>query len=289
MTARQERYDLGPLADFMAEDILSTPGSQLVDEVAEDCGDPEALASAFDKIVHAERPSRGDSPAGFEILVVDDHVLIREALRGVLKEVKGDATVLEASSCSRAMQVIAEHPDLDLILLDLNLPDRDGFSVLTELGERYPAISVVVLSAQQDRGSVVRALDLGALGFIPKSGQREVMLSALQLVFSGGIYIPPEILSREDPTLPKTAQPRLAPDKARVTPADLGLTGRQLDVLSLMMQGKSNKAICRVLNLAEPTVKNHVTAVLKALKVTNRTEAVIAVGELGWELPPIGQ
>src|SRR5258708_23503276 len=104
--------------------------------------------------------------------MVGDPVLIREALRGVLKEVKGDGTVLEASSYSKAMQIIAEHPDLDLILLDLNLPDRDGFSVLTELRERYPAISVVVLSAQQDRGSVARALDLGAAGFIRKSGQR---------------------------------------------------------------------------------------------------------------------
>jgi DNA-binding NarL/FixJ family response regulator len=224
-----------------------------------------------------------------KILVVDDHALIREALRGVLKELKGDAVVLEASDCRQAMVHIEEQADLGLILLDLNLPDRDGFSVLSELRERYPAISVVVLSGQQDRGSVVKALDLGALGFIPKSGQREVMLGALQLVFSGGIYIPPEILSREDPTLQKSAQMRLAPDKARVTPAELGLTERQLDVLSLMMQGKSNKAICRVLDLAEPTVKNHVTAVLKALKVTNRTEAVIAVGELGWELPPVGK
>jgi DNA-binding NarL/FixJ family response regulator len=106
------------------------------------------------------------------------------------------------------------------------------------------------------------------------------MVSALQLVFAGGIYIPPEILLRtEEPTSKSqsTRQP--------ATPAELGLTGRQLDVLALMMQGKSNKAICRVLNLAEPTVKNHVTAILKALKVTNRTEAVIAVGELGWELP----
>jgi DNA-binding NarL/FixJ family response regulator len=298
MTARQERYDLGPLADFMAEDILSTPGRQLVDEVAEDCGDPEALASAFDKIVHAERPSRGDSPTGLsialgqhnvEILVVDDHVLIREALRGVLKEVKGNATVLEASSCSQAMQVIAAHPNLDLILLDLNLPDRDGFSVLTELGERYPAISVVVLSAQQDRGSVVRALDLGALGFIPKSGQREVMLSALQLVFAGGIYIPPEILVREEPSAQQRDEKPPVANRPTVSPADLGLTERQVDVLSLMMQGKSNKAICRVLNLAEPTVKNHVTAILKALEVSNRTEAVIAAGQLGWKLPPVSK
>jgi DNA-binding NarL/FixJ family response regulator len=221
-----------------------------------------------------------------EILVVDDHVLIREALRGVLREVKNDATVLEASSCSQAMQLLAEHPKVDLILLDLNLPDRDGFSVLAELGERYPAMSVVVLSAQQDRDSVVRALDLGAVGFIPKAGQREVMVSALQLVFAGGTYIPPEILARDQPSARQSAEKRPPANRPSVSPADLGLTDRQVDVLSLMMQGKSNKAICRVLNLAEPTVKNHVTAILKALEVSNRTEAVIAVGGLGWKLPP---
>lgn len=221
-----------------------------------------------------------------EILVVDDHVLIREALRGVLKELSADATVLEASSSRQAMQVIAEHPNLDLILLDLNLPDRDGFSILTELGERYPALSVVVLSGQHDRNSVVRALDLGALGFIPKSGQREVMVSALKLVFAGGIYIPPEILARDEPSAQQRDERQPARNRPSVSPADLGLTDRQVDVLSLMMQGKSNKAICRVLNLAEPTVKNHVTAILKALEVSNRTEAVIAVGELGWKLPP---
>jgi len=224
-----------------------------------------------------------------EILVVDDHVLIREALRGVLKEVRADATVFEASSCDQAMRVIALHPGLDLILLDLNLPDRDGFSALVELGESYPAISVVVLSALNDRGSVTRALELGALGFIPKSGQREVMIGALQLVLAGGIYIPPEILARDEPPPRQRDEERPVAKRPTVSPADLGLTDRQVDVLSLMMQGKSNKAICRVLNLAEPTVKNHVTAILKALEVSNRTEAVIAVGELGWKLSPISK
>jgi DNA-binding NarL/FixJ family response regulator len=222
-----------------------------------------------------------------KILVVDDHALIRDALRGVLKEVKPDADVLEASDCRQAMALVADHiDDLSLVLLDLNLPDRDGFSVLAELRERYPAISVVVLSGQQDRSSVVKALDLGALGYIPKSGQRKVMLTALQLVFEGGIYIPPEILSRDAPT---AVQHPPGSERPHASPADLGLTGRQLDVLALMMEGKSNKAICRVLDLAEPTVKNHVTAILKALKVTNRTEAVIAVRELGWELPPLAK
>src|SRR5262245_10001200 len=145
-----------------------------------------------------------------KILVVDDHVLIRDALRGVLTELKPGAAVLEASDSRQATALIAEHADLGLILLDLNLPDRDGFSLLAELRSEHPAISVVVLSGQQDRSSVVKALDLGALGFIPKSGQREVMVSALQLVFAGGIYIPPEILTRaEGPAAP--ARPRATP------------------------------------------------------------------------------
>jgi DNA-binding NarL/FixJ family response regulator len=224
-----------------------------------------------------------------KILVVDDHVLIRDALRGVLKELKGEADVLEASDCRQAMALIADNADeLGLILLDLNLPDRDGYSALTEVRERYPAISVVVLSGQHDRASVEKAFDLGALGFIPKSGQREVMLRAIELVFAGGKYIPPEILSHDGLT---TLPPDKPPGGGRppASPSDLGLTERQIDVLALMMQGKSNKAICRVLDLAEPTVKNHVTAILKALKVTNRTEAVIAVRELGWDLTNRGK
>ncbi|HEY2231334.1 MAG TPA: response regulator transcription factor [Xanthobacteraceae bacterium] len=219
-----------------------------------------------------------------KILAVDDHVLIREALRGVVKELKDDATFLEASDCRQAMQLIGEHPDIGLILLDLSLPDRDGLAMLVELREQYPAISVVVLSAQQDRQSVVNALELGALGFIPKSAPREVMLKALQLVFAGGIYIPPEILGRGEPMASQAA-----PKPPRVSPADIGLTERQVEVLALMMQGKSNKAICRVLDLAEPTVKNHTSAILKALKVSNRTEAVIAVIKLGLELPPVAE
>jgi len=230
--------------------------------------------------------TEGARRRGMKILLVDDHVLIREALRGVLNELKGEATVVEASDWSQAIREIDQDADIDLILLDLTLPDRDGFEILAELRERYPAISVVVLSAQHDRDSVARALDLGALGFIPKSAQREVMLSAFNLIFSGGMYIPPEILVRQELA---PAQSAAAPARSGrlVSAADLGLTERQMEVLALMMQGRSNKVICRVLDLAEPTVKNHVSAILKALKVTNRTEAVIAAGALGFT-PPQG-
>ena len=113
------------------------------------------------------RPERGQAArkCSIKILVVDAHFLIREALRDCLKTLNRDATVLEAVNGHQAMQVISEHNDIRLIVLELNLPDRDGFSVLGELRERHPTISVVVLSARQDRDSVARALDLGALGF----------------------------------------------------------------------------------------------------------------------------
>src|SRR5262249_54639880 len=220
-----------------------------------------------------------------KILIIDDHFLIREAFRGVLLELNSDAIIVEASDSTQAVRLIAEQSDITTILLDLNLPDRDGFSVLDKLLEYHPAAVVVVLSEQYDRETVLRALDHGAAGFIAKSEQRQTILNALQLVFAGGIHVPREIFLRENssPSGPNSAH--IAADIRPMSPADAGLTGRQLDVLELMMHGNSNKAICRALDLAEPTVKNHVTAILKALKVTNRTKAVIKVGRLGWQLP----
>ena len=217
-----------------------------------------------------------------KILVIDDHVLIRQAMQGVIRKLRRDAVVLDAASCAQAIQVIASHPDIGLILLDLTLPDRDGFSVLAELRERLPAVSIVVLSAVQDPVNVMKALDLGARGYIPKSAQSDVILNALRLVISGGTYVPPEILAGGE--LPRAMQRQLTSDRSQPSPADLGLTDRQLQVLALIMQGRNNKAICRALDLAEPTVKNHVTAILKALQVSSRTEAVIAANNFGWRL-----
>jgi DNA-binding NarL/FixJ family response regulator len=217
-----------------------------------------------------------------KILLIDDHSLIRDALRGVINELIVDAAVLEASNCNQANQLIQQNPDLRLILLDLNLPDRDGFAFLTELRSSHAPISLVVLSGFHERKNVMRALELGALGFIPKSSPREVMVNALRLVLSGGIYIPPEALPLMEKAVAKPSLSR------PMSPAAAGLTERQLEVVALMMQGKSNKTIARVLHVAEPTVKHHVTAILKALNVANRTEAVIAVGALGWDLPQVG-
>jgi len=215
-----------------------------------------------------------------KVLIVDDHALIREALHAVLKQVKREATIFEASNGDQAMHIVEENPDISLILLDVNLPDRDGFSVLRELRDRYATIAIIIISSSNDQDAVKRAFKLGALGFITKTTAREVMLNAIELVFSGGIYIPSEIL--EESTAPQLAN-KLA---TRESPKDLGLTDRQIEVLALLMKGKSNKSIAKTLNMAVPTVKNHITVVLKALSVTSRTEAVIKAGEMGWELLP---
>src|SRR5215510_14594389 len=163
-----------------------------------------------------------------KFLVVDDHALIREAMRGVLKELCVDAIVLDAASAGKAADVIGQHPDIALILLDLQLPDRDGVEMLRELRERHPAISVVMLSAFSDRDNVVKALDNGALGFIPKTDSRDVLLGALRLILAGGTYLPPGVLARGQ----AAAAAGRSPPQKRLSPPELGLTERQVEVLA---------------------------------------------------------
>jgi DNA-binding NarL/FixJ family response regulator len=216
-----------------------------------------------------------------KVLIVDDHALIRDALSRVLAGLASDMTVLEATDPRLALETIERQPDLDLVLLDLTLPGMHGLSVLQTLRQRHPAISVVVISATSDRDSVKRALDHGALGFIPKSSSNDVLRSALRLVLAGGIYVPPEILGRSGVDEP------VSPPIGQRTPAEVGLTERQAQILALVMKGKSNKLICRELDLAESTVKNQITAIMKALNVTSRTQAVLAVEKLGLALPDV--
>jgi DNA-binding NarL/FixJ family response regulator len=201
-----------------------------------------------------------------KVLVVDDHPLIREALRNVLADLDMKCELLESADSAGALGIAASHADIDLVLLDLNLPDAEGFTTLEALRRRRPATAVVVCSAQHDHQVVARAIALGAVGYIPKSTSHEVMVNALRLVCSGGMYLPPEVLGA-----------------AQLGAAGPQLTARESQVLALMLEGKSNKRISRQLGMAEATVKNHVTAILKALGVSNRTEAVIAAGRSGWK------
>jgi DNA-binding NarL/FixJ family response regulator len=202
----------------------------------------------------------------------------------VLQVLDKQLELLEARACDEAIQLTRSHQDISLILLDLALPRVDGFEALRQLREEFPGIPVVVVSAHDQSEFVMRAIDAGAMGFIPKTSTTQILLNALRLVLSGGVYLPPEVLRSQEAIAP--AAPQLAAGPAQLrNPREIGLTERQAQVLALLVQGKPNKLICRELSLAEGTVKIHVTAVLKALSVTNRTQAVIAVGKLGLKLP----
>lgn len=213
-----------------------------------------------------------------KVLIVDDHPLILEALRHTLAPLDQKVDLHDARSATEARALIAQHQDANLLLLDLGLPEVDGFSLLTEFRERYPSIPVVVLSGSDQREDVMRAIDLGAMGFIPKSSSSQVMLSALRLVLSGGVYLPQIALQAESSSV---ARPGARPGGHGISPRELGLTDRQCQVLALLLQGKPNKLICRELDLAEGTVKIHVAAILRALNVNTRTQAVVEASRLG--------
>ena len=174
-----------------------------------------------------------------KFLLVDDHALIRDALRGVLKELSDDATVLEASDCRQAMRLIEAHPDLHLILLDLNLPDRDGFAVLADLRKRYATISVVVLSAFHDRDNVLRRSISGR-----SASSRNRPRATSWSTRCGWCFLAASTF-RPRRSSPRAEGSRRLPPGHPISPADLDFTERQMEVLALMMHGKSNKAISR--------------------------------------------
>jgi len=219
-----------------------------------------------------------------KILVVDDHPLILEALQHVLQQLDGEVEVLAAHTAEGGRELVAANPDAGLLLLDLHLPGAFGMSLLTELRQSFPTVPVVVLSGSDRREDVLQAIDLGAMGFIPKRSTNRVMLQALRLILSGGVYLPPEIFTAREGGEPEPARASEPAAGATLRPRDLGLTERQAQVFSLLLQGKSNKVICRELGLAEGTVKIHVAAILRALNVSSRTQAVIEASRLGLQL-----
>lgn len=211
-----------------------------------------------------------------KILIADDHGLFREGLRLVLQQLEADLQVVEASDFPQAMSVAEAEPDLRAILLDLAMPGMPWQEGLANLRARIPDVPVVILSASEDRPLVMQAVKLGAAGFIPKSSNSRIMLGALRLVLSGGVYLPPALLEPASSGEGGTGGGRGGNGTASAL-----LTPRQREVLALVGEGKSNKEIARLLDLSEGTVKLHVTAILKALKVNNRTRAVVAASQLG--------
>jgi len=219
-----------------------------------------------------------------KFLIVDDHPLVREALASLLRHLRPGSEVVEVSTAAAALVALQDGAMVDLVLLDVRLPDGSGLDLLPRIAAQNIGTAVVVLSGDLDPALVRQAMAAGAVGCIPKTEPRDVMAGALALVLSGGVYVPPLVL-QAGPAPQGLPASRLQQAGAAQTLADLGLTGRQLDVLGLLMQGKNNKLICRALGLAEPTVKNHVSAILRALGVDSRTEAVLAASRLGWNRP----
>lgn len=209
------------------------------------------------------------------ILLVDDHTLFREALHHVLNQLDAQVVILEAANVEEAAQLISRPRILDLILLDIDLPGVDGLTALPSLRELSPTVPVVVLSGSETSQHVTRALDNGAVGYIPKSCSSHEMLAALRIVLQGDVYIPPRLLGK----LGTTALSLSA--LGENSPSQTLLTSRQIEVLELMARGLPNKSIARTLAVAEGTVKLHVAAIMRTLGVHNRTEAVMEASRLG--------
>lgn len=218
-----------------------------------------------------------------KILVADDHSLVRDGLRFALTELPTQVEVAEASNAAEVRQAIIDQPAINLVILDLHMPGANDLELLKSICNSYPDIPVIVLSASEDQRTMQRAIEHGAAGFIPKSGANSVLLSALQLVLSGGVYIPSEILtgtSQQDAGTQQDTESSSSGQASRAAALE-AFTGRQLDVLELMAAGHSNKVIARELGLSEHTVKIHLTAIFRTLGVHNRTEAAIACREMG--------
>jgi DNA-binding NarL/FixJ family response regulator len=209
-----------------------------------------------------------DSGETMKILVVDDHPLIQQALAHALPQLQGPLEVLAAIDRDQALTALARHPDCALVLLDLTLPGAHGLDLLAQLRRDHPHLPIVVLSATHDRATVGSAMAAGAHGYIAKTSTPAELLEAVSTVLHGGCSITTDL-------------PPLAATIGGIPSTVLGLTHRQADVLRLLIQGKPNKLICRDLRLSEGTVKVHVSAILKALNVRSRAQAIAELSRRG--------
>ncbi len=208
-----------------------------------------------------------------KVLLADDHALFRDGVRLVLESlVDGPLEVIEAADFTQAIALAKTDADIDVGLVDLNMPGMDGNLGIEGLRRAAPNLHLVVVSGSSDPRDVRRAFDAGAQGYIAKAASSKAMIDGIRSVLSGETYLSPSIDAAGVAAQPCAPAPR---DKAVLTP-------RQRDVLAMLSQGKSNKEIARDLNLAEITVKLHVTAILRALGVENRTQAAILVGKIDY-------
>lgn len=205
------------------------------------------------------------------IIVADDHPLFRDALEGTVSNGFPGAQVITAEDLTTTISALEETPDIDLVLLDLNMPGIQGFSGLIFLRGQYPVIPVIIVSANESIDTIRRSISLGASGFIPKSSGTDEMKAAIQVVLDGGLWVPNEKAlesNQQDDELLEIAS-RLAT-----------LTPQQMRVLMMLKEGLLNKQIAYELTVSEATVKAHVSAILQKLDVNSRTQAVIVASRI---------
>ena len=206
-------------------------------------------------------------------LLADDHPLMREGVRQVLAQLEPPVEIIDAHDYPSLFAQTALHPDLDLAVVDLNMPGFVGTQGIAQFRSRFPGIPLVVLSASESPHDIRSTLDAGALGYIPKAASSTEMLTALRRVLAGDLYVPAALAD-------------VHADRSGSAPPDFaslqhcGLTARQLEVARLLAQGCANKAIAGMLSMSEGTVKVHIAAIFRAFNVTNRTEAVLAIQRL---------
>lgn len=204
------------------------------------------------------------------LLIADDHPLFREALRGFIRQHYPHTQIFEAERASDLYPLVEEHSEADLLLLDLNMPDTVGFNTLIYLRSQYPALPVVIISAHETPQLMRRALEHGAIGFIPKSASQQELKAAIASILQGQTWAPDA--AREAPAI--SAQELDAAEAIR------SLTPQQLRVLQMVCSGLLNKQIAHELNVSEATVKTHMTAILRKLGANNRTQAVLIANQL---------
>ena len=217
-----------------------------------------------------------------QYLIVDDHALVTSAVSMLLADRDPEAVVHTASSAEEALAVVDKEGEAaDLLILDLGLPGVTGTELMEEIVRRQPLLKILVLSGSTDRVNIMRVLQLGAAGFVPKSFDPEMLTSAIDFVLKGGVFIPTKLLSegQREGFFSETAS-RL---KASSGP-EVHLTDRQVDVLKLLAKGAPIKRICLDLNLSEGTVKTHVSAIYRAFGASNRTEALLAARRAGFDI-----
>lgn len=211
------------------------------------------------------------------ILLIDDHFCAREGVACLLKQIFPELQVFEAESFDEGLAIARATP-LNLVLLDVQLPGKDGLTGLAELRQEFPNLCVAMFSGLDDRELVFEALRLGAMGFIGKSMSRQAFVEALRDVLSGKVYLPVSVVGPQ-PVLEPT--PTSAGLKPVTDPVSLGLTPREFEVLGWLVQGLCNKEIARKLRIEEQTVKNHLRPIFQKFAVVRRTELLVKVFEMG--------